>query len=178
VRLEQDQRARAPGQNRPSAAHRACLRRAARGPARRQDKNVRERTREADEATARQALARGVALASPLRRQPHSLPGHDLPMKTDAMTIVMHVSRYLRSHPDACDTPAGIARWWLDLDTPVAVVDEALGLMSAAGVVEPMPAADGRVRYRRRPSAEPLDARLERLERDPRTVLADGGGAG
>jgi hypothetical protein len=101
-------------------------------------------------------------------------------MKTDAMTIVMHVSRYLRVHPEACDTPVGIARWWLDLDlpAPLAVVSEALGLMSAAGVVEAMPAADGRVRYRRRPSAEPLDARLERLERDPRTVFADPGGAG
>ena len=153
------------------------MRRAAPRAALRQDKSVRKRTSKADEATARQALARGVALASRLRRQPHSLPGHDLPMKTDAMTIVMHVSRYLRGHPEACDTPAGIARWWLDLDlpAPVAVVDEALGLMSAAGVVEAMPAADGRVRYRRHPSAEPLDARLERLERDPRTVLADSG---
>jgi len=37
--------------------------------------------------------------------------------------------------------------------------------------VEPMHAADGRVRYRRRRAAEPLDGQLERLAADPRSVL-------
>jgi len=94
-------------------------------------------------------------------------------MKPDAMTIVQHVSRYLRSHPDACDTAEGIERWWIDLGPPVPgmLVDQALALLGAAGVVEPMHAADGRVRYRRRRAAEPLDGQLERLAADPRSVL-------
>ena len=97
-----------------------------------------------------------------------------MPMKPDVMIIVQHLSRYLRSHPDACDTSEGIARWWIDADPPpppVTVVESALGWMSACGVVESSHAADGRIRYRRAGDADDLDAKLDAMASDPQAVL-------
>jgi len=97
-----------------------------------------------------------------------------MPIDADVMTIVQHLSRYLRQHPEACDTPEGIARWWLDADpapVPVAMVESALGWMSACGVVESSHAADGRVRYRRASDPDDLDARLDKLADDPQSVM-------
>jgi hypothetical protein len=97
-----------------------------------------------------------------------------MPIEPDVMTIVQHLSRYLRQHPEACDTPEGIARWWLDADpppVPVAAVESALGWMSAVGVVESSRAADGRVRYRRAGDIDDLDARLHKLSEDPQSLM-------
>jgi hypothetical protein len=95
-------------------------------------------------------------------------------MNTDVMIIVQHLSRYLQSHPGACDTSAGIARWWIDADPapfPVAIVEAALGWMSACGVVECSRAADGRVRYRRANEADEIDLKLDAMAADPQSVL-------
>jgi len=94
-------------------------------------------------------------------------------MKPDVMTMVQKLSRYLRSHPDACDTPEGIARWWIDADPPplpVSLVETALAWMASRGAVESLRAADGRVRYRRASAAADLDARLDALVEDPGSV--------
>jgi hypothetical protein len=87
--------------------------------------------------------------------------GADLPIDPAITAIVSRLSQYWREHPDACDTSSGIARWWIDVDPqPVsaAQVEAALEWMSACGLVESLPAADGRVRYRRAGTAaqEPL----------------------
>lgn len=97
-------------------------------------------------------------------------------MNPDVMSVVQHLSRYLRSHPDACDTSEGIARWWVDGDpaVPVSVVEAALGWMSACGVVEALHAVDGRIRYRRASGADDLDGRLDALAQDPQAVMPPG----
>ncbi|MFG6413330.1 hypothetical protein ACG02S_05400 [Roseateles sp. DC23W] len=93
------------------------------------------------------------------------------------MTIVSHLSRYWRQHPDACDTAEGIARWWIDVEpqpVPATLVEGALGWMSACGVVEALQAADGRVRYRRVSTDAALGARLDALVDNPQSVLPTG----
>ena len=95
-------------------------------------------------------------------------------MNPEVMTIVKHLSRYLRNHPDACDTSEGIARWWIDADlppAPAATVEAALGWMSSCGVVESLHAADGRTRYRRASEADNLDAKLDALADDPQALM-------
>ena len=95
-------------------------------------------------------------------------------MNTDVMIIVQHLSRYLQTHPDACDTPEGIARWWIDADpppVPVAIVEAALGWMSACGVIESSRAADGRIRYRCAGDADNLAAKHQAMAADPQSVL-------
>jgi hypothetical protein len=100
-----------------------------------------------------------------------------MPIDPDVMTIVSHLSRYWRQHPDACDTSEGIARWWIDVDpqpVPATLVEGALGWMSACGVVEALHAADGRVRYRRASADDALDAKLDALVDDPQSVMPTG----
>ncbi len=98
-----------------------------------------------------------------------------MPNRLDVMTIVQHLSRYLRVHAEACDTSEGIARWWVELDdpAPVVTVEAALDCLVACGVVEAQPAIDGRVRYRRR--AEVPDDRLDALVQDPESALPPDG---
>ena len=99
------------------------------------------------------------------------------PMKPDVMIIVQHLSRYLRSHPDACDTSEGIARWWIDAGPPpppVPLVESALGWMSSCGVVESLSAADGRVRFRRA-IGDDLDVKLDAMAADPLAVMPPSG---
>ena len=62
------------------------------------------------------------------------------------------VSSYLRAHPDASDTIEGIARWWLSrqrLDDAKEIVNEALELLVARGVVEKRTMANGVTLFRR-----------------------------
>ena len=79
--------------------------------------------------------------------------GAVLHMQHEFMTMVQQLSHYLRSHANACDTAEGIARWWLPQAgagaAPLPVVEAALDWLVERGAVEPIPAADGRVRYRR-----------------------------
>jgi hypothetical protein len=95
------------------------------------------------------------------------------PMNPDVVTVVQHLSRYLITHPDACDTSEGIARWWISEDgpVPVAVVEAALDWMAARGVVKSTQAADGRVRYHRAKGEEP-DTRIAAMAADPQAVMA------
>jgi hypothetical protein len=95
-----------------------------------------------------------------------------MPIATELPTIVQHVSRHLRVHPHACDTPEGIARWWVEQDDPVSLdaVEAALAWLAAGQAVEAQPAAaDGRVRYRRATGVS--DERLAQIEHDPAAAL-------
>ncbi|WP_157269835.1 hypothetical protein [Azohydromonas aeria] len=97
-----------------------------------------------------------------------------MPSDPDLMTLVQCLSRYLREHPDACDTPDGIARWWIAAElpaAPVALVEQALDGMQACGAVESSQAADGRVRFRRAGAAAGIEARLDALAADPGPLL-------
>lgn len=87
------------------------------------------------------------------------------------MTIVQELSHYLRSHPDACDTPEGIAHWWTGDagPAPVSLVETALAWMADCGVVESLTAADGRVRIRR--ARGDVDARLDAMAANPQATL-------
>lgn len=93
-------------------------------------------------------------------------------MDPEVMTTVQQLSQYLCRHPDACDAPEGIARWWVDEPLPPSVVQVALDWMAARGVVEALHAADGRLRYRRAADDATAAERLEALARDPYAVLA------
>jgi hypothetical protein len=70
----------------------------------------------------------------------------------DVTTVVSQLNIYLREHPNSADTAEGIARWWFDsVPRPTTEqVGAALSWMEALGVVEALPAADGKVRYRLR----------------------------
>lgn len=95
-------------------------------------------------------------------------------MKPDVMNIAQQLSRYLRNHPDGCDTAEGIARWWIDADEaaiPVALVEAALEWMSECQLMEALHAADGRIRYRRASDAADLNGKLDAMARDPHSVF-------
>lgn len=66
----------------------------------------------------------------------------------EVLTVMRALCRYLSDNPQACDTPAGIARWWLQGQHPGEVVEAALHRLHDEGRLERLPAADGRVRYR------------------------------
>lgn len=64
--------------------------------------------------------------------------------------IVRRLASYVDANPFACDSPAGIARWWLQLDVDdTAALQQALAWMQAQHLMEEIVAADGRLRYRR-----------------------------
>ena len=81
------------------------------------------------------------------------------------MALVRMLARYLRDNPMACDTPAGIARWWLadpTRESPVreAALGHALDWLEARKLIEKLHAADGRVRYRRASGDSDFEARV------------------
>jgi hypothetical protein len=66
-----------------------------------------------------------------------------------------HIARaildYLRKHPEAQDTLAGIAEWWLPeqrIDTEIAKVKEALAELVARGLILRHRGKDSQVHYR------------------------------
>jgi len=79
------------------------------------------------------------------------------------MTVVRRLSLYLREHPQACDTSDGIGLWWFgpDIMCDSIILDEALDWLQAQGLIVPVPAFDGRVRYRRADVGREGDARLD-----------------
>jgi hypothetical protein len=93
-------------------------------------------------------------------------------MDPEVMTTVQQLSQYLCRHPDACDAPEGIARWWVAEPVPASVAESALSWMAARGVLEALHAADGRLRYRRVADDPLADGRLAALAQDPYAVLA------
>ena len=89
-----------------------------------------------------------------------------MPSKDEVETVIEALRRYTSDNPHACDTPDGIARWWLQGRYTPGLVALALERLGALGLLERRPAADGRVRYRQpelpaRPAnALPSDADL------------------
>jgi hypothetical protein len=64
--------------------------------------------------------------------------------------VVRSLARYWRDNPFACDTVEGIRQWWLAPadDVSIEQVNVALAWLCERGVVELLPAADGRARFR------------------------------
>ncbi|CAN7461966.1 hypothetical protein [Paraburkholderia hospita] len=67
--------------------------------------------------------------------------------------IVRALAAYLRDNPLACDTPQGVALWWLPQGCDITPEQSlaALKWMQCNGLVEQLAAADGRLRYRLMP---------------------------
>jgi hypothetical protein len=63
--------------------------------------------------------------------------------------------RYLRANPQACDTAAGIARWWLPqaLQASAAELQPLLERLCRSGRLQRFDTGDGRRFYRRAPAA-------------------------
>lgn len=78
------------------------------------------------------------------------------------VTAAQELVSYLLAHPGACDTADGISRWWFETEDGVSpqALKQALDDLLARGLLEACPAADGRVRYRRRADAQALQAYL------------------
>ena len=78
---------------------------------------------------------------------------------TDAVTeVAAALRRYLRAHPQACDTSEGIAAWWRPLPRVAGnapdVVAQALAALVASGEMECALGPDGQAVYRAaRPAA-------------------------
>jgi hypothetical protein len=83
-----------------------------------------------------------------------------MPSKDEVETVIEALRRYTSDNPHACDTPDGIARWWLQTRHTPGLVSLALERLGAQGLLERRHAADGRVRYRlpeRAAGASPSD---------------------
>lgn len=64
------------------------------------------------------------------------------------MRIADCIRRYVREHPGAADSAAGIAAWWLREPTGVSeAVEEALAQLVREGVLQREQLADGTVVY-------------------------------
>jgi hypothetical protein len=86
-------------------------------------------------------------------------------MKSDpqVVAVVESLACYLRANPLASDTAEGICRWWLDRNLgSMKEVMQALEVMQHEHLIEPVVAADGRLRYRR----VGTDAQFDRLIAD------------
>lgn len=70
--------------------------------------------------------------------------------------VVAALGRYVRANPQACDTLAGIAAWWLQPPTARSspdVVSAALAALVASGEMESACGPDGQTVYRAAKSA-------------------------
>jgi hypothetical protein len=79
-------------------------------------------------------------------------------LRPAARRLVIGLARYLQANPHASDTPDGIGVWWLGGRSEPALVQEALDFLVEAGLVERLPATDGRARYRRTLQAGDFEA--------------------
>lgn len=83
----------------------------------------------------------------------------DLNARRDDLTAVTNVvaalGRYVRANPQACDTLAGIAAWWLPRTARSSpdVVGKALAALVASGEMECAFGPDGQTVYRAAKSA-------------------------
>lgn len=74
----------------------------------------------------------------------------------DARALADEILRYLHSHHRACDTPEGIARWWIKrqrLEDTVERVQAALDLLVADNRVVAQGSGGGPSLYRLAPAA-------------------------
>ena len=65
--------------------------------------------------------------------------------------VALQILDYLRSHPDAQDTLAGIAEWWLpegNIKTQLKTVAEALAELVAKDLVIQRKSKDDQIHYR------------------------------
>ena len=77
----------------------------------------------------------------------------------DVTATVLQLARHLRAHPLACDSPEGIAQWWLAPDSASSrVLACALDWLVGCGVLVEVLGSDGRRRYRRQGDDRALDA--------------------
>jgi len=64
--------------------------------------------------------------------------------------IAQEIMDYLSAHPKACDTPAGIATWWIHhqrILRGLEMVEQALEWLESEGLVKRAVGGDGRVIY-------------------------------
>jgi hypothetical protein len=78
------------------------------------------------------------------------------------VAVAQELVSYLLAHPGACDTADGILRWWFETENLVSSqsLKEALVSLVERGLLEASPAADGRVRFKRRADTAALRAFL------------------
>ena len=66
-------------------------------------------------------------------------------------TIVVEIARYIREHPDAADSLAGVHRWWLTrlrYEESATQVEQALNQLVREGIVVGERMLDGTTLYR------------------------------
>jgi Fe2+ or Zn2+ uptake regulation protein len=71
--------------------------------------------------------------------------------KDEPSRVAQAILEYLRKHPDAQDTLAGIAEWWLpqdDINNRAATVKEALDELVSAGLISEHEGKDAQTSYR------------------------------
>lgn len=71
-------------------------------------------------------------------------------LSPSSRTLRDSILEYLRAHPEAADSPEGIASWWLPgsgTSRPVAAVQEVLEGLVAEGRLARIDLADGRTLY-------------------------------
>ena len=95
-------------------------------------------------------------------RQAHTAMHH----APESHAAIRALARYLRDHPNACDSADGIRRWWLPDGLAVRAdeLEKALTWMKQQGLIDETVAADGRVRFRRCASDAQLAAALPELD--------------
>lgn len=86
-------------------------------------------------------------------------------LNDDVLPIIRALACYLAEHPSACDTTAGIERWWLGphLQARQSDVGLALSWLENHGLVARKSAADGRVRFKRYDAQPGLQERVAAL---------------
>ncbi len=88
------------------------------------------------------------------------------PIDENRSALICRLVAYVRAKPFACDSCEGIARWWLGLHLSADCneVQQAIDWLVAAGAMQRLPAADGRIRYRRGQSERASDEALAVLQ--------------
>lgn len=78
-------------------------------------------------------------------------------MDRSVRRVVCALAKYASINPNSSDTCEGIHRWWLQ-DDEASEEDVAMALhwLVRKGIFERLPAADGRIRYRRSAPADVL----------------------
>lgn len=66
----------------------------------------------------------------------------------EVAAIAQEIERYIESHPDAADSAAGIAAWWLrESHSSLSIVEAALDQLVREAVLQPARLPDGTVVY-------------------------------